>query len=708
MRSRAWFGGLVPVAATLALVAAGCHGGSAETTTTAASTTTRPTTTTTLSPGEAEPVVPNLAAWKSSGHADVSAEAFRHWDNADPPLIPAACARCHSDPGYRDYIGADNTAPGSVEAAVPPGTVITCITCHNPVADAMTSVVMPSGVELTGLGPEARCIQCHQGRESQVSVAAAVEGLDPDTVDSDLGFINIHYLAAGATQYGTIAKSGYQYPGKTYDAAFQHTPGVSTCVDCHDPHSLQLNLGRCSECHTAVTSAEDTHDIRMPGSQEDYDGDGNITEGIYYEVEGVRNLLYSVIRAYALEVTDTAIVYNPDAYPYFFGDTNANGTIDQDEAAFASWTPRLLEAAYNYQLSVKDPGAFAHNAKYVIELLLDSATDLNSVLSRPVALGDVHRIDAGHFAGSEEPFRHWDAEGGVVPGSCSRCHSSFGLAQYLQEGVTVSQPATNGFLCVTCHADLSTFARYEVGPVTFPSGLQADTGSSDSNLCMTCHQGRESTFSVDRAIGDLADDTVSTSLRFVNIHYFAAGATLFGTEVKGAYEYAGHTYLGRRQHTEAFQDCTQCHQAHTFDVALAGCSVCHGGGAPTTFRMTEIDFDGDGNIIEGISGEIETMRVDLIAGMQAYASTTRGTDPIAYDPDAYPYFFVDANGNGVVDDDETTGYSTWTPRLLRASYNVQFVTKDPGGYAHNPLYLIQVLYDSLTDVGYDTSAMTRP
>ena len=33
-----------------------------------------------------------------------------------------------------------------------------------------------------------------------------------------------------------------------------------------------------------------------------------------------------------------------------------------------------------------------------------------------------------------------------------------------------------------------------------------------------------------------------SALRFLNVHYFAAGATLFGTEAKGAYEYNGKTY----------------------------------------------------------------------------------------------------------------------------------------------------------------------
>ncbi len=62
------------------------------------------------------------------------------------------------------------------------------------------------------------------------------------------------------------------------------------------------------------------------------------------------------------------------------------------------------------------------------------------------------------------------------------------------------------------------------------------------------------------------------------------------------------------------------------------------------------------------------------------------------------------------DPDETNygnRYATWTPRLLQAAYNYQYVAKDPGGFAHNAKYILQVLYDSLNDIG-DASGMTRP
>ena len=43
-------------------------------------------------------------------------------------------------------------------------------------------------------------------------------------------------------------------------------------------------------------------------------------------------------------------------------------------------------------------------------------------------------------------------------------------------------------------------------------------------------------------------------------------------------------------------------------------------------------------------------------------------------------------------------YNGWTPRSLRAAYNWKLVTSDPGNYAHNPHYALELLYDSIEDL----------
>jgi hypothetical protein len=448
-----------------------------------------------------------------------------------------------------------------------------------------------------------------------------------------------------------------------------------------------------------------------------------VTEGISAEVSGLQDMLLQAIQAYGKEVAGSSIVYDPGSYPYSFIDTNDNGTTDTDEVnsdnAYASWTGRLVKATYNYQMSVKDPGAFAHNAKYVIELLYDSIADLNTQLSTPVDLSKAHRIDAGHFAATEMAFRDWDANG-EVPATCSKCHSATGLPLFIHEatagdgvtGVTIGQPVSQGFACTTCHDSSSFPATLAVNAVKFPSGSVLTFGEgAAANLCMMCHQGRESTVSVNNTIGDKPDDTVDTSLRFRNPHYFGAGATLFGTEAKGAYEYTGNTYLGHHAHVDAGQTCITCHNAHSLTVNTQLCAGCHGGNTdPETIRMGTTDYDGDANTTEGMYDEVSTMEELLYGAIQTYAKDKAGS-PIVYDAGSYPYFFIDSNANGAADPDELTSsnaFASWTPRLLRAAYNYQWVQKDPGAFAHNGKYILQVLYDSLQDIGGDVTALTRP
>ncbi|NTW43436.1 MAG: polyheme membrane-associated cytochrome C, partial [Anaerolineaceae bacterium] len=141
-------------------------------------------------------------------------------------------------------------------------------------------------------------------------------------------------------------------------------------------------------------------------------------------------------------------------------------------------------------------------------------------------------------------------------------------------------------------------------------------------------------------------------------------------------------------------------------VKTAACSGCHTTTDPETIRMTSVaDYDGDGDATEGIAGEIETLAQLLYEAI--VVKSTAGGAPLVYSASAYPYWFADADANGAVDEGEE-GYAAWTPRLLKAAYNYQYVQKDPGAYAHNGTYIMQVLYDSIQDVGGSVTGLVRP
>jgi hypothetical protein len=465
---------------------------------------------------------------------------------------------------------------------------------------------------------------------------------------------------------------------------------------------------------------EDLRNIRMLGSQSDYDGDGNLDEGISAEIQGLQEQLYAGIQSYASNVAGSGIQYDAATYPYWFGEGEISG-----DNGFAAWTPRLLKAAYNYQVSIKDPGAFAHNAKYVIQLLYDSLADLNAGNeANAIDMGTMVRNDPGHFDGTAEAFRHWDEEG-LVAIDCVRCHTADGLPLFISQalasrdqvtGATVSLEPSNGLSCTTCHAEMSTFARYQVPAVRFPSGavlsFAAEGETNDANLCIECHQGRESNVSVQAAIKRAAvdnADTPSESLAFRNPHYFAAGATLFGGEAAGAFQYEGKEYVGRFMHVANFDTCVGCHNAHQLTLNFQACQGCHQGvESPEEIRFGNsmgVDFDGDGDGNEGLALEVQTAHEKLYAAIQAYG--TEAGAPIMFDGSRYPYWFGDVNVNNAIDEGEGA-YAAWTPRLLGAAYNYTWVAKDPGSFAHNGMYILQILFDSLEDVGGDTAGMTRP
>jgi len=650
---------------------------------------------------------PFTVEWAASAHADKEAEAFTHWDEEDPKEVPTGCAACHSEGGYLDFMGADGSPAGVVDKAAPIGTSVTCNACHNKATLDFDLVTFPSGITLTVEGPEARCMVCHQGRASAVQVDKKIADAavaDDDTISAKITFSNVHYKAAAATLYGAEAKGGYEYAGKAYDVKFEHEPGVDTCIDCHDSHSLELKVEGCY-CHD-LESAEGARDIREAGSLMDYDGDGDVEEGIYYEIQGLQEALLKGMQVYATEVSTQAIGYDAATYPYFFGDDNANGTLDEGEGGYKGWTGRLSKAAYNYQFSLKDPGAYAHNGKYIIELLYDSIEDLNAKLATPVDMSKMHRNDAGHFDASAEAWRHWDGEP-AVEGGCVKCHQAEGLPQFVENGANIAMPQSSSMQCSTCHNSAAWPARHEVTAAPFPSGAELDTGVPDSNLCLECHQGRSSTVQVDKAVADKELDTVMEGGRFINVHYFAAGATLFGTEAKGAYEYEGKEYAGRFAHTTGFATCIECHDSHMLAVKAESCAGCHPAGAEdlAAIRMTAPDYDGDGDTKEGVAGEIGTIADALLVAIQDYAA--KAGAPIQYDGHRYPYFIADPNANGTVDEGEGN-YAAWTPRLLKAAYNYQYSQKDPGAYAHNAKYVVQFLYDSIEDLGGDVSKFTRP
>ena len=326
--------------------------------------------------------------WATSAHADDTSEAFTHWDEEDPPEIPVECAKCHSRPGFIDFLGADGSKIGEVENPVEVGTTITCYACHNEVSLDLSSADFPSGVTIRGLGPEARCVQCHQGLASTITVNNAIAELgltNEDTPSEELAFINSHSIS-GATPFGTEVQGAYEYEGQTYSGRFIPGDEFFGCDECHNQHTLELKFETCGDCHTI--DGTEPENIRV--NTTDFDGDSDIQEGIALEIEHLHESLLTAIQRYAIHEVGIPIAYEPDIYPYFFIDANEDGVVGEEETdlenRYLAWTPRFLRAAYNYNYVSHDPGAYAHNSTYILQILYDSLADIGgdtSGLVRP-------------------------------------------------------------------------------------------------------------------------------------------------------------------------------------------------------------------------------------------------------------------------------------------------------------------------------------
>lgn len=323
--------------------------------------------------------VPNarvVAAWARSGHSDAASEAFAHWN--EEGAIPPACAVCHSGIGFRDFHGLDGSDPGLPEKPVPVGGVVDCDTCHNPKLSQVTEVKLPSGTMHPVNAVEAACVTCHQGRAAGSVIEEVTADKPSDEVDAGLRFINPHYKVAAAMNFGAYGAGGAHYAGKTYSGRFLHAKPVTTCVSCHDPHTLEVAEETCLTCHYKG----EPEDIRI--ARQSYDGSGNTQKGIHDDIEANSATLIRLIKDYAVEVAGTPIIYAGERHPYFFADANGDNVIDEREGrpvAYNAWTPRLLTAAYNWKFVSADPGVHVHNPHYALELLYDSTADLAEALS---------------------------------------------------------------------------------------------------------------------------------------------------------------------------------------------------------------------------------------------------------------------------------------------------------------------------------------
>lgn len=339
-----------------------------------------------------------------------------------------------------------------------------------------------------------------------------------------------------------------------------------------------------------------------------------------------------------------------------------------------------------------------------------------AIAQTPQTRGDNKQVSewsrSGHANIHSDSFSYWNKQG-VIPPVCSTCHSGAGFRSlYGLDGSSPGLPQSpipvGGVVdCETCHSP----GLPRVAEIKLPSGKPHAVMGVEA-ACMTCHQGRASSETIERAVASKAEDKIDSNLRFINPHYAIAAASLLGGTGALGYQYAGKEYEPRFSHAPSVATCVSCHDPHNLSVAERTCLTCHQTGDSRAIRTSRVSYDGSGNLKTGIYADINANKANLLALISEYAEKVAGL-PIVFDAHRNPYFFTDANRDGLADtlDGAPIAYSNWTPRLLKATYNWKFVGADAGIHVHNPHYALQLLHDSAADLsvglGRNLTGMAR-
>lgn len=227
-----------------------------------------------------------------------------------------------------------------------------------------------------------------------------------DTQLSGATFQNPHYLGAAATIFGANAAGYYEYP-VTYDTVPATRPYLrngnhatsQACIECHEAHVLEIpSTFNCSTtgCHHTHSGATDQTAAGLRLKTGRWYMDGSTDQGVYQNYLQMMAKLYTAIQRYSLAKGNTSggtsvICFNePGASGQYFFVGSAEGEAGTSCPTTTTWgaagsstafTPRLVRATYNYKFLAQDPGAWAHNPRYVAEIMYDAIRDLNQGLA---------------------------------------------------------------------------------------------------------------------------------------------------------------------------------------------------------------------------------------------------------------------------------------------------------------------------------------
>jgi len=422
-----------------------------------------------------------VATAKAGGALDD--HAGNGWTHYNWDLVSRAdCQRCHTSTGLANfldskinkttYVAADNNfghlADWTAAGGSPQNELLYCWGCHNnsqtgelrnPGAIVETYAGTPTvAVTYPNVGKSNVCMACHLGRETGAVVAASTVNF------SDTGFINSHYLAAGASIFN---ESGYEYAGQNYTMGAHRNVGAANgagpCVACHmtsaEGHSFEIVAKDAAGVITAVetTTCASCHGTAMTAAK----------------LEADKATFHTAMESLKTALANKGILF-ANAHPYFYKDLNGNGVMDAateqvSTNAFKNWDAvapgkgkDVMGAAFNYNLFEHDPGAYAHNRGYALNLIADSIDFLadgvvngqgvftiNAVETNLLGTKTVRVSDTVLTAGTGV-MGLLNAE--VASTKCEGCHSATATEWKTTLHADANGSPSGGGGCATCHA----------------------------------------------------------------------------------------------------------------------------------------------------------------------------------------------------------------------------------------------------------------
>jgi hypothetical protein len=362
-----------------------------------------------------------------------------------------------------------------------------------------------------------------------------------------------------------------------------------------------------------------------------------------------------------------------------------------------------------YQTSV-------HYTEYLVNV--SSATPETAWTTPGIECGNCHEIDglAQRLAGNVGT----NDDGGVA-------NLSKGEIDYLDpvkmttQGATYEGSATVAEVyCTTCHLVTDATDPHRTGkvwtPGSFPLQVSEDAGATafiekspsvgtvtgtsagelgPANTCVWCHKSLE-----DITQYITASNTLTSP--YWGPHEGPAADLASGI---GGYEFTGETY-GQSTHEKKLT-CVDCHMPnvadnqgvpnHSFDPQLSVCVTCHAG-------ATSFDMNGGETLTKSALTELET-------DLNAAGFLTRSASP--------PYAALApsnlGDGKWAADDSRPGAGPDGGPTVLTAAqagalYNYLSIARAGAYSVHNPIYIQQLLYDSIVAISghTPTSITTRP